>query len=57
MIDPHVMKAGYVERVVRSVAVSVDNAVRLYFTGDNGNERIGFGIFDGERKKTDSIEY
>ncbi len=50
MIDPHVVEVGDVERVIGAIAVGVDDAVGLDFTGDYGDQRIGLGVFHGDRE-------
>mgnify|MGYP003115850273 CR=1 FL=1 len=45
VIDPHVVEIGDVELVIGAEAVGVDDAVRLDFTGDYRDQRIGLGVF------------
>lgn len=45
VIDPHVVEIGYVELVISAEAVGIDNAVRLDFTGDYRDQRVGLRVF------------
>ncbi len=44
VIDPHMVEIGNVELVIGSEAVGVDHAVRLHFTGNNGDQRVGLCV-------------
>ena len=52
VIDPHMVEIGDVELVIGSEAVSIDHAVRLHFTGNNGDQRVGSRIPHRQDKDT-----
>lgn len=47
MIDPHVVEISDIKRVVGSIAIGINDAIRLYVTDNNGNKRIRLRILDG----------
>lgn len=50
MIDPHVVEVCYIEGVIQAVAISVDNAIRLYFTSNYGDHGISFRVPNSDCK-------
>lgn len=48
MIDPKMVEVGDVEHIIATIAIGVDNAVWLDFTGDYGDERVGFCVTDSD---------
>jgi len=44
LIDALMVKPAHIKGVVRTVGISVNDAVRLDFTGDNGHQRLCAGV-------------
>ena len=44
VIDAMMMESRHIQRVVAAVAIRINNAIRGYFSYDNGHQRIGFSI-------------
>jgi len=47
VVDAKVVKVSDVERVIGSIAIGINNAVRLYFASNDGNQGVRFGVLHG----------
>ena len=48
MVDPHVVKLGYIQNVIGSEAVGVDDGIGPHLVPDDGKKRVRTGIWDDD---------
>jgi len=46
MVDALMVEAAHVKRIVGTVRIGVNDAVRLDFAGNDGHQRLGSGVVD-----------
>jgi len=49
MINAFMVKSADIQRVIRVPRISIDHAIWFDFTGNDGHQRVGFGIGNNHR--------
>jgi len=49
VVDAFMVEPTHIKRIVRTVGISADNAIRLDFTGNNGHQGTSLGVVDHRR--------